>query len=234
MSLHIAAPKGEIADRVLLPGDPLRAKFIAETFLENPVCYNNVRGMLGYTGTYKGKRVSVQGTGMGIPSIGIYAHELICDYGVKRLIRTGTCGSLDKNLFPLKTMLIAKAAATDSSMMKGRFGSYVTFPPTADFDLLRSAVENAEKNNINYKVGTVFSCDLFYQDDLKANDTMVEYGVSCVEMECAELFMLGAKYNVQTLGILTVSDLIKEGVGCTSEERQLTFTDMMKLALETV
>lgn len=234
MSHHIAAEKGQIADKVLLPGDPLRAKFIADTFLENAECYSNTRGMLGFTGTYKGKRVSVQGTGMGIPSIGIYARELIEFYGCKRLIRIGTCGSLDPVNFPLRTMVIAQAAATDSSVMKARFGNYVTFPPVSDFNLIREAVGNAEKLGINCKVGTVFSCDMFYQEDLPVNDVMAKYGVACVEMECAELMTLGAQFGVQTLGIITVSDLIKENIGCTKEERQMTFTDMMKVALETL
>ena len=233
MSLHINAKKGDIADKILLPGDPLRAKFIAENFLENPVCYNDVRGMYGFTGTYKGKRVSVQGTGMGIPSIGIYAYELINDFGVKRLIRTGTCGTMSAD-FQLRDVVLAQAAATDSGTHFNRFGSSITFPPVANFNLLKDAYEAAEKIGVQPKVGTVFSSDLFYNPNEKDQNNLVNYGVSCVEMECAELFTLGARYGVQTLGILTVSDQIYDGKRCTAEERQQTFTTMMKIALEAI
>lgn len=230
---HISAEKGEIAERVLLPGDPLRAKFIAENFLENPVCYNNVRGMLGFTGTYKGKRVSVQGTGMGIPSMGIYAYELINVYGAKRLIRTGTCGSTSPD-FKLKDVVLAQAAATDSGTQLTRFGSGVSFPAVSDFHLLKEAYENAEKLGIQPKVGTVFSSDLFYESDPVPPEVLAKYGVSCIEMECAELFTLGAKHKVQTLGILTVSDQIYDGKRSSTEDRQTSFTTMMKIALETI
>ncbi len=234
MSTHIGAKAGEIAERVLLPGDPLRAKFIAETFLENAVCYNNVRGMLGFTGTYKGKRVSVQGTGMGMPSIGIYAYELINFYGAKRLIRTGTCGSASKE-FDLRDVVFAQAAATDSGVLRTRLGSEVAFPPVADFFLLRDAVEAAEGLGKKFKVGTVLSDDLFYNENSEERYALLnKYGVSCVEMECAELFTLGARHGVQTLGILTVSDMIFEDRFCTSEEREQSFTDMMEIALEAI
>lgn len=233
MSLHINAKQGEIADRILLPGDPLRAKFIAENFLENAICYNDVRGMYGFTGIYKGKRISVQGTGMGIPSIGIYAHELINDYGVKRLIRTGTCGTMSDD-FKLRDVVLAQAAATDSGTHFNRFGNNITFPPVSDFHLLKDAYEAAEKIGVQPKVGTVFSSDLFYNPNEKDQNNLVNYGVSCVEMECAELFTLGARFGVQTLGILTVSDQIYDGKRCTAEERQQTFTTMMKIALEAI
>lgn len=234
MSTHIGAKAGEIAERVLLPGDPLRAKFIAETFLENAACYNNVRGMLGFTGTYKGKRVSVQGTGMGMPSIGIYAYELINFYGVKRLIRTGTCGSSSKD-FDLKDVVIAQAAATDSGVLKTRLGDSISFPPVADFGLLRDAVEAAERLGKKFKVGTVLSDDLFYNENAEERYALLnKYGISCVEMECAELFTLGCRHKVQTLGILTVSDMIFEDRFCTSEEREKSFTDMMEIALEAI
>lgn len=229
---HINAEVGQIADRILLPGDPLRAKFIAENFLENPVCYNNVRGMLGFTGTYKGKRVSVQGTGMGIPSIGIYAYELINFFGVKRLIRTGTCGSMLPD-YKLKDVIIAQAAATDSGTVKTRFGN-LSYPLTSDFKLLREAVQTAENMGIEPKVTTVFSSDLFYSSDADCKKKLMDFGVGCVEMECAELFALGARYKVQTLGIMTVSDQIFDGKETTSQEREQTFTTMMKLALETI
>lgn len=232
MSVHIGAEHGEIAERVILPGDPLRAKFIAETFLENVVQYNNVRGMLGFTGMYKGKRVSVQGTGMGIPSIGIYARELIVDYGCKRLIRTGTCGALIPE-FKLMDVIIAQAAATDSGTQIARFGSGVTFPPVSDFHMMCDAVKVAEKLGVEPKVGTVFSTDLFYRDKTTEN-LLSTYGIACSEMECAELFTLGAKHGVQTLGILTVSDEVYSGRETSSEERQTSFTTMIEIALETV
>lgn len=232
MSTHIGAKQGEIAERVILPGDPLRAKFIAETFLENPVCYNNIRGMLGFTGTYKGKRVSVQGTGMGIPSIGIYAYELINFYGCKRLIRTGTCGSLIEK-YKIKDVIIAQAAATDSGTQMTRFGAGISFPAVSDFYLMTDAVETAKKLGVEPKVGTVFSTDLFYRPT-STEQLMKEYGVACSEMECAELFTLGARYGVQTLGILTVSDEIYSGRETSSEERQESFTTMMKIALDAI
>ena len=230
---HIEANVGEIADRILLPGDPLRAKYIAENFLENPVCYNKVRGMLGFTGTYKGKRVSVQGTGMGIPSIGIYAYELINVYGVKRLIRTGTCGSLIPD-YKIKDVVIAQAAATDSGTHLIRFKDSLSFPAVADFNLIMDAYKAAEKNGIKPKVGTVFSSDLFYNPDPEYKKLLVEYGIGCVEMECAELFTLGTRYKAQTLGILTVSDQIYDGVETTPQERQETFTKMMEIALDAI
>ncbi len=235
MSIHIAAKEGEIAERVLLPGDPLRAKFIAENFLENAKCYTAVRNMYGYTGTYKGKRVSVQGTGMGTPSHGIYVNELIQFYGAKRLIRTGTCGSIDPSL-QLKDMVIVQAAATDSGMNHSRFGVHgILFPPVADFHLMADAVEAAKHLGYPAKVCTTFSSDQFYDDDADMkNSLLAKYGVPCVEMECSELFTLGARYGVQTLGILTVSDMIYEHKYCTTEEREKTFTKMMEVALEAI
>lgn len=235
MSTHIAAKVGEIAERVLLPGDPLRAKFIAETFLEDAHCYTAVRNMYGYTGMYKGKRVSVQGTGMGTPSLGIYVNELIQFYGVKRLIRTGTCGSIDQSL-QLKDIVIVQAAATDSGMNHSRFGVHgILFPPVADFHLLSDAVEAAKGLGYPTKVCTTFSSDQFYDDDAELKNRLVlKYGVPCVEMECSELFTLGARFGVQTLGILTVSDMIYEKRYCTAEEREKTFTQMMEVALEAI
>lgn len=234
MSIHIAAEKGQIAERVILPGDPLRAKFIAENFLEDVKCYTSVRNMLGFTGTYNGKQVSVQGTGMGMPSMGIYAHELICEFGCKRLIRTGTCGSLSSERFNLRDIIIAQAAATDSGTPVSRFGSSLSIPAVSDFEMVRDAYENSKKLGINAKVGTVCSQDLFYDEDESKLEILQKYGISCLEMECAELFTLGMRYNVQTLGIITVSDLILEHKATTSEEREKTFTQMMKLALETI
>ena len=235
MSIHIAAEAGEIAPRVLLPGDPLRAKFIAENFLENVRCYSSVRNMLGFTGTYKGKEVSVQGTGMGAPSIGIYVNELIQFYGAKRLIRVGTCGSIDPTL-KLKDMVLIQAAASDSGMNHSRFGLHgILFPPVADFGLLREASDAAERLGYPARVSTAFSSDQFYDEDVEEkNNLLFKYGVSCVEMECAELFTIGARFGVQTLGILTVSDMILEKKACTAKEREQSFTRMMEVALEAI
>lgn len=230
MSTHINAPEGAIAQSILLPGDPLRAKFIAETFLENPVCYNEVRGMFGYTGTYKGKKVSVQGTGMGQPSLSIYVNELFQFYGVQTAIRVGTCGAINKDVH-VRDTIIANSACTDSSIITQRFGN-LHYAPSANFDLLYKAYNNAKANNINVAVGPVASSDLFY-DDNENWKKWAEYGVLGVEMEAAELYTLAAKYNRKALAILTVSDHIITGEQTTAEERQVTFKDMIKIALET-
>lgn len=230
MSTHINAPKGAIADAVLLPGDPLRAKFIAENFLENAECYNTVRNMFGYTGTYKGKRVSVQGTGMGQPSLSIYVNELFNEYDVQKAIRIGTCGSIDENL-RCRDTLIVNAACSDSSLITQRFGS-LHFAPSADFDLLYKAYENAKKLGIKAVVAPCISSDLFY-DDNENWRIWKEYGVKGVEMEAAELFTLAAKFKRKALAILTVSDHIILHENTTAEERETTFKDMMKIALET-
>src|SRR5579875_3293712 len=176
MSIHIAAKDNEIADKILLPGDPLRAKYIAETFLENPVCYNEVRGMYGFTGTYQGKRVSVQGTGMGIPSISIYTHELIQNYGVKKLIRVGTCGAYQEHI-KVRDVILAMSASTDSAINRNRFKT-VDFAPTANFQLLRQAYEAAEKKGIEVHVGNVFTSDVFYTDDEEIVPLLTSYGRS--------------------------------------------------------
>lgn len=230
MSTHINAPEGAIAQSILLPGDPLRAKFIAETFLENPVCYNEVRGMFGYTGTYKGKKVSVQGTGMGQPSLSIYVNELFQFYGVQTAIRVGTCGAINNNI-KVRDTILASSACTDSAILTQRFGN-LHYAPSANFDLLYKAYNNAKANNINVAVGPVASSDLFY-DDNENWKKWAEYGVLGVEMEAAELYTLAAKYNRKALAILTVSDHIITGEQTTAEERQVTFKDMIKIALET-
>lgn len=231
MSIHIEAKPGEIADKILLPGDPLRAKYIAETFLEDPVCYNNVRGMLGYTGTYKGQRVSVQGTGMGMPSAAIYAHELINSYGVKRLIRVGTCGGLQKDVH-VRDLILAQGAATSSSMIEKNFQMF-HYPPICDFDLLLKAYEIAKEKGFTIHVGNVLSEDSFYKDDLKETMALADLGVLGVEMEAAVLYYLAAKHHVQALTVLTVSDHIITGEETSSEERQSTFNEMMEVGLET-
>ncbi len=231
MSLHIEAKQGDIADRILLPGDPLRAKYIAETFLDNPVCYNHIRGILGYTGTYKGKRVSVQGTGMGIPSISIYATELMRDYGVKKLIRVGTCGAMRKDIH-LRDVIIAQGATTDSSIVRNIFGGSINYAPLADFDLLRTAYEKALAQQIPVRVGNIVSVDRFYDDEID-NDKLTAYGIMAVEMETAGLYVLAAKYGAQALGLFTVSDHLVTKEACTPEERQTSFDDMIRIALET-
>lgn len=227
---HIEAQPGEIADKILLPGDPLRAKFIAENFLENPVQFNSVRGMLGYTGTYKGEPVSVMGTGMGMPSISIYANELIEVYGVKKLIRVGTAGSINPDVH-IRDLVIAQAAATTSGIIRNDFPAF-DFPMISDFDLLDKAYHISKDLQLNAHVGNVLSSDLFYGGPNGAE--LGKYGVMAIEMEAAALFYLGLKFHVQTLAIMTISDEILTGKATTSEERQLTFTDMMKVGLETL
>lgn len=232
MSVHIGAAVGEIADKILLPGDPLRAKYIAETFLTDPKLYNNVRGMLGYTGTYKGQRVSVQGTGMGMPSATIYAHELIVDYGVKKLVRVGTCGALDKDVH-VRDLIIAQGAATSSSMVEKNFQQF-HYPPIGDFDLLLKAYNFSKAKGFTTHVGNVLSEDTFYKDDMVETLKLADLGVLGVEMEAAALYYLGAKYHVQTLAVMTVSDHMITGETTTSAERETTFKDMMEVGLETI
>jgi purine-nucleoside phosphorylase len=231
MSIHIAAKPGEIAETILLPGDPLRAKFIAEHFLEKPALYTEVRNILGYTGTYKGRRVSVQGTGMGIPSISIYANELFRDYGVKRAIRIGTAGSIREDV-RIRDLVLAMSAATDSGANAVRFGGR-TYAPTASFPLLKTAYDAAAARNWEPKVGPVVSSDMFYTEDPEEWKLWAKFGCLALEMECAELYTLAAKYNREALCILTVSDSLITHEQTTPEERQTTFTRMMEVALET-
>lgn len=230
MSIHIAAKQGDIADIVLLPGDPLRAKFIAETFLEDVTCYNEVRNMFGFTGTYKGRRVSVQGTGMGVPSISIYATELMQEYGVQKLIRVGTCGAIQKDV-KVRDVILAQSASTDSRLNQIIWGGGIDFAPTADFDLLHKAYTVGKEAGLNLKVGNIFTADMFYSDE-EQNEKLAKYGVLAVEMESAALYTLAAKFGRQALAVLTVSDHILTGEATTSEERQTTFKDMMVVALE--
>ncbi len=233
MSIHIEAAPDQIADKILLPGDPLRAKFIAENFLENPVCFNNIRGMLGYTGTYKGQKVSVMGTGMGMPSISIYAHELIVDYGVKKLIRVGTAGSIDPDVH-VRELVLAQAAATNSNIIRNDFPEY-DFPQIANFDLLDKAYHIAKDLGMTTHVGSVLSSDVFYSSMPERNMKLGTLGVKAIEMEAAALYYLAAQYQVQALGIMTISDsLVHPEEDTTAEERQTTFTDMMTVGLETL
>lgn len=230
MSFHIEAKPGEIAESVLLPGDPLRAKFVAETFLTNAKCYNNVRGMLGYTGRYKGERVSVQGTGMGMPSQGIYVHELINDYGVKKLIRIGSCGAIKKEL-GLGKVILASSASGDSSSNKQVFKG-LDFAATPDFSLLLAGYKAAELMHIPIETASIFSTDVFYDFEENRWDVWKQHGIIAVEMESQILYTLAARFGMKALSILTVSDNIVTGESCSNEERERTFTDMMKIALE--
>lgn len=229
MSVHIGAKENEIAEIVLLPGDPLRAKYIAETYLEDVHCYNEVRNMLGFTGTYKGKRISVQGTGMGVPSISIYINELMRDYGVQKLIRVGTCGAIQKDV-KVRDVILAMSASTDSQMNRLTFGG-VDYAPTADFDLLKKAYDVGVEKKLNLKVGNVFTGDSFYNDNAE-HEKWAQYQILAVEMETAALYTLAAKFGRKALSVLTVSDHILTGEETTSEERQTTFNDMMIVALE--
>lgn len=232
MSIHIGAKKGEIADTILLPGDPLRAKFIAENYFENVVQYNEVRGMYGFTGTYKGKRISVQGTGMGVPSISIYVNELIQEYDVKTLIRVGTCGSMQDDVH-IRDVILAQGATTDSQVNRMVFGG-IDYAPLAHFELLKNAYEIAREKGLTTHVGNVFTSDSFYRDNgREMNELLARYNVIAVEMETSALYTLAAKYNRRALSILTVSDHVFTGEQTTSEERQTSFQQMMELALET-
>ncbi|CAH8283275.1 purine-nucleoside phosphorylase [Mariniflexile fucanivorans] len=230
MSVHIEAKKGDIAETILLPGDPLRAKWIAEAFFENPVCFNQVRGMLGYTGTYNNKRVSVMGTGMGVPSISIYAHELITEYGVKNLIRVGSAGSYQSHI-KLRDIVLAMAASSNSGVNELRFGG-ADYAPTANFELFQKAIEAAKVKDIPIKAGNVFTSDEFYADDFESYKKWSKFGVLCVEMETAGLYTVAAKHNVNALTILTISDSLVTGERTTSKDRETTFKGMIEIALE--
>ncbi|WP_315076500.1 purine-nucleoside phosphorylase [uncultured Clostridium sp.] len=232
MSIHINAPEGAIAESVLLPGDPLRAKFIAENFLEDVVCYNEVRGMYGFTGTYKGKRISVQGTGMGIPSMSIYSTELIESYGVKNLIRVGTCGGYHERV-KIRDLIIAMSTSTDSNLNLVRFQGR-TYAPTASFDLLKPAYDIAVQKGFEPKVGSVYSSDIFYGDDNEDWKKWADFGCLGVEMETAALYTIAAKHKVNALTLLTVSDHFITGEVTSAEERQTTFKAMMEVALDTI
>lgn len=232
MSTHLEAKPGEIAESVLLPGDPMRAKWIAETFLQDAVCYNDVRAMLGYTGYYNGKRVSVQGTGMGIPSALIYCHELITEYGVKNLIRVGSAGSYQEEV-RLYDIVIAMAASSTSGINNSRFIN-ADYSPTANFDLFMKAALYAREHKIPIKAGNVLSADEFYEDDRNNYKKWAEFGVLCVEMEAAGLYTIAAKHNVRALAILTISDSLVSGRRTSQDERERTFRTMVEIALNTL
>ena len=228
---HIGAQYGDIAETVIMAGDPLRVKLMAEKYLENPVCFNQVRGMLGYTGTYQGKRVSVMGHGMGIPSIGIYTYELYNFYDVKTIIRVGSAGSINMDLH-VGDLVVAQGACTNSSY-GDQYELPGTFAPIADFSLVRGAVEACEKFGYKYKVGNVLSSDTFYSDN-PHNDKWMTMGVLAVEMEASALYMNAARAGKRALVILTVSDHILTGEVTTAEERQNTFTHMMDVAFSLI
>lgn len=232
MSIHIGANKNEVADKVLLPGDPLRATYIAEIFLEDAVLYNDVRGMFGYTGTYKGQRVSVQGTGMGMPSAAIYVTELVKEYDVTKLIRVGTCGSLQKDVH-VRDIVLGQAAATTSAIIRHDFPKH-DFPQIADFDLLLHSYQIAKERGFNVHVGNILSDDVFYKDSLEDTLKLAAHGVLAVEMEAAVIYYIAAKYGVKALSLMTVSDHMITGEETTSAERQSTFDEMMIVALETL
>lgn len=231
MSVHNNAKPGDVAETVLMPGDPLRAKFIAETYLEDPICYNTVRNMLGYTGTYKGKRISVQGSGMGMPSIGIYSYELFSQYGVENIIRIGSAGSLSENV-NIRDVVIAMGACTNSNYAS-QYELPGTYAPVASYGLLRRAVDAGERLGAVCHVGNVLSSDTFY-DDADSALKWQKMNVLAIEMEAAALYMNAARLGKNALCILTISDSMVYPEQCTTpEERQKTFTDMMEIALET-
>jgi len=227
---HNGALIGQIAKTVLMPGDPLRAKFIAETYLEDVKCFNQVRNMLGYTGTYKGKEISVMGGGMGMPSVGIYSYELFNFYGVDNIIRIGSAGALQDSL-ELKDLVIGMGACTDSSFAN-QFQLPGTYAPIASYSLMKKAIEAAEKHNIPVVIGNVLSSDVFYNANENANDLWKEMGVLAIEMEAAALYMNAAKSGKNALCLLSISDHIYKGTSLSAQERQEGFSDMMEVALE--
>jgi purine-nucleoside phosphorylase len=229
---HINAEKGDFADVVLMPGDPLRAKFIAETFLSDVVKVCDVRNMYGYTGTYKGRKISVMGHGMGIPSCSIYATELIKDFGVKKIIRVGSCGAVNKDIH-VRDVVIGLGACTDSKVNRIRFKGH-DFAAIADYHMIKAAEEAAKAKNIDVKVGNLFSAELFYTPEPDMFDVMDKYGIVGVEMEAAGIYGVAAEYGAKALAICTVSDHIKTGEQTTSQERQTTFNEMIEIALDSV
>jgi purine-nucleoside phosphorylase len=232
MSVHIGAQPGEIAERVLMPGDPMRAKWIAETYLTDAVCYSTVRGMLGYTGTWQGLPVSVQGSGMGMPSASIYTHELITEYLVKTVIRVGSCGALADDL-SLGDVVAAIGSSTDSNMNRVRFDGLIDYAPVADFGLLRTAVDVAGGRGIAMRVGPILAADAFYTDRPDLYDSLADYGVLAVEMESAAIYTIAARYRARALTVLTVSDHIKRGEKMSAADREQGFGQMVQIGLDT-
>lgn len=230
MTVHIGAKAGDIAETVLMPGDPLRAKWAAETFLTNPVCINEVRGMLGFTGTWKGHRVTIHGSGMGMPSLSIYANELIRDFGAQTLIRIGSTGAMQDKV-KLRDVILAMTASTLSTPSSGIFKD-LNYAPCADFDLLLAAHKAALAKGTPTHVGGIYSSDVFYDERPDLNEQMTRHGVLAVEMEAAELYTLAARYSRRALAVLTVSDHLITGEALPSADRQSSFGDMVEIALE--
>ncbi len=230
MTVHIGAEPGQIAETVLMPGDPLRAEWAANTFLDDPVCVNRVRGMLGFTGTWKGNRVTIHGSGMGMPSLSIYANELIRDYGAKTLIRIGSCGAMQEHV-AVRDVIVAMTASSLSTPSRGIFRE-LNFAPCADYGLLNAAVEAAKGTGAPCHVGGIYSSDVFYDERPDLTEMMTRHGILGVEMEAAELYNLAARHGVSALAVLTVSDHLLTKEALPSEDRQSTFGDMVQIALE--
>ncbi len=230
MTPHIAAKAGEIAETVLMPGDPRRAKWAAETFLDNPVLVNEVRGMFGFTGEYKGNRVTIQGSGMGMPSLSIYANELIKFYGVETLIRIGSCGAMQESV-KIRDVILAMTATSLSTPSRGIFKE-INFAPCADYGLLRAADDAAQKRGASTHVGGIYSADVFYDERPDLNELMTRHGILGVEMEAAELYNLAARHGKRALAVLTVSDHLLTGEALPAEDRESSFGEMVEIALE--
>ncbi|CUJ02792.1 purine-nucleoside phosphorylase [Cognatishimia activa] len=230
MTIHIGAQPGDIAETVLLPGDPYRAKWAAETFLDDVKCVNEVRGMLGFTGTWKGNPVTIHGSGMGMPSLSIYVNELIKDYGAKTLIRIGSCGGMQKKV-SVRDVIIAMTATSISTPSRGIFKE-INFAPSADYGLLRAAADAAEAKGTPTHVGGIYSADVFYDERPDLNEQMTRHGILGVEMEAAELYNLAARYDCRALAVLTVSDHLLTGEALPSDQREKSFGDMVEIALE--
>jgi len=230
MTIHIGAAPGDIADTVLMPGDPYRAKWAAETFLSDVKLVNEVRGMLGFTGTWKGNPVTIHGSGMGMPSLSIYANELIKDYNVQTLIRIGSCGGMQEKV-KVRDVILAMTASTLSTPSRGIFRE-LNFAPSADWSLLKAAAEAAAKRDIATHVGGIYSSDVFYDERPDLNEQMTRHGILGVEMEAAELYTLALRYGCRALAVLTVSDHLQTGEALPSEERERSFGDMVEIALE--
>jgi len=229
MTIHIGAAPGEIAETVLMPGDPYRAKWAAETFLTGAKLVNEVRGMLGYTGMWNGHPVTIQGSGMGMPSLSIYANELIRDYGAKTLIRIGSCGGMQPHV-GIRDVIIAMTASTLSTPSRGIFRE-LNFAPCADYGLLRAAADAAEAKGVTTHVGGIYSSDVFYDERPDLNEQMTRHGILGVEMEAAELYNLAARHSVRALAVLTVSDHLQTGEALPAEDRERSFGDMVEIAL---
>jgi len=230
MTIHIGAKPGEIAETVLMPGDPLRAEWAAATFLDDVVCVNRVRGMLGFTGTWRGRRVTIQGSGMGMPSLSIYANELIRDYGARTLIRIGSAGAMQAHV-RLRDIVLAMTASTLSTPSRGVFKE-LNFAPSAEFALLSAAHRAATAKGVRTHVGGIYSSDVFYDERPDLNEQMIRHGVLAVEMETAELYILAARHGARALSVLTVSDHLLTGEHLPSDERERSFGDMVEIALD--